>query len=174
MESGLGITLSRPVQRPLRGFPNMKTHPKLRLIAASLLFAPLAQAETYILTVENLAPAEGVHLTPVWVGFHAGDFALFEIDGTASIELERIAEDGAVMPLDSAFRAGDPGRTSVTVANPEDFTGAPVFEPGSRSARRIELDPARHRFLSYASMVIPSNDAFVGNPGGTQHSCLWR
>ncbi|MFY8136193.1 MAG: spondin domain-containing protein, partial [Aquimonas sp.] len=128
-------------------------------------FAPLAQSETYILTVENLAPAEGVHLTPVWVGFHAGDFALFEIDGTASTGLERVAEDGAVMPLDTLLRAGDAGRTSVTVANPEGFAGAPVFEPGSRSESRIELDPARHRFLSYASMVIPSNDAFVGNPG---------
>ena len=143
----------------------MKRHPKLGLIAAGLLLAPLAHSETYVLTVENLAPADGVYLTPVWVGFHAGDFSLFEIEGTASAELERIAEDGAVMPLDALFRAGDAGRTSVTIVNPEGFAGAPVFEPGSRSESRIELDPARHRFLSYASMVIPSNDAFVGNPG---------
>ena len=143
----------------------MKKLPKLRLIAAGLLLAHGAHAETYTLTVENLAPAGGVHLTPVWFGFHAGDFALFEDGGSASPGLERVAEDGAVGPLDADFRAGASGRTSVTVLNPAGFAGAPVFEPGSRSVERIELNPALHRYLSYASMVIPSNDAFVGNPG---------
>ena len=143
----------------------MKTLPKLRLIAAGCLLAQMAHAENFTLVVENLAPAEGVYLTPVWFGFHAGDFSLFEVDGVASAGLERIAEDGDVEPLDVAFRAGAAGRTSVTVLNPEGFPGAPVFEPGSRSETRVELDPALHRYLSYASMVIPSNDAFVGNPG---------
>lgn len=143
----------------------MKKLPRLRLIAAALLLAQSAHAETYTLTVENLAPGGGVYLTPVWIGFHAGDFTLFEDGASASPELERIAEDGATGPLDQAFRAQSADRTSVTVLNPEGFAGAPVFEPGARSVQWIELDPALHRYLSYASMVIPSNDAFVGNPG---------
>lgn len=143
----------------------MKKLQRLRLIAAGLLLAPGVHAETYSVTVENLAPVGGVHFTPVWIGFHGGDFALFEQGGSASPELERIAEDGAVEPLDQAFRAQSASRTSLTVLNPEGFAGAPVFEPGSRSVQQIELDPALHQYLSYASMLIPSNDGFVGNPG---------
>ncbi len=128
----------------------------------SCLSAPVL-AERYRLTVENLAPERGVFLTPVWVGFHAGDFDLYDRGVAVSAELERIAEDGVVGPLDAVFLAGDGGRTSVTALEPDGFPGAPVFEPGSIAHAEIDLDPALHRYLSYASMVIPSNDAFVAN-----------
>lgn len=137
-----------------------------RLVLASaisgLLSAP-AMAERYEITVENLAPADGVFLTPVWIGFHAGDFDLYDSGSPISPELERIAEDGAAGPLDTAFLGADSSRTSVVVTEPSGFAGAPVYEPGSTAHASIELDPATHRYLSYATMVIPSNDAFVAN-----------
>ena len=41
---------------------------------------------------------------------------------------------------------------------------APVFEPGESVSQTITVsDPASNRYLTYASMVIPSNDAFIGN-----------
>jgi hypothetical protein len=55
------------------------------------------------------------------------------------------------------------------VFNPEGFAGAPVFEPGSVSTEVFELDSNTQKYLSYASMIIPSNDAFVANGGAQEH-----
>lgn len=45
-------------------------------------------------TVENLAPANGVRLSPFWVGFHDGSFDSYDGGTPSSPELERLAEDG--------------------------------------------------------------------------------
>ena len=47
--------------------------------------------------------------------------------------------------------------------NPEGFAGAPLFDPGFSSTEMVYLDAAQHRYLSYAAMLLPSNDAFVAN-----------
>ena len=114
------------------------------------------------LTVENLAPARGTYLTPVWVGFHDGSFDLFDTNAPASSGLERIAEDGDTGPLSASFAASAAGTLQATVVS---GGAAPVFAPGQKTARTFWLDPmsAASRHLSYVSMVIPSNDAFIGN-----------
>jgi hypothetical protein len=114
------------------------------------------------LTVENLAPARGTYLTPVWVGFHDGSFDLFDTNAPASSALERIAEDGDTGPLSASFTAVAAGQFQATVMS---GGAAPVFAPGQHTTRTFWLDPLSpaSRFLSYASMVIPSNDAFIGN-----------
>ena len=49
--------------------------------------------------------------------------------------------------------------------------GIPPFAPGDSAKVTFRLDPAnpKHRYLSFASMVIPSNDAFVGNSNPTAY-----
>jgi hypothetical protein len=113
-------------------------------------------------TVANLAPARGGYLTPVWVGFHNGSFDLFDTNAPASAELERIAEDGNTGPLSAHFTTSGAGTVQATIRN---GGAAPVFAPGQKTTRTFWLDPlaASSRYLSYASMVIPSNDAFIGN-----------
>jgi len=114
------------------------------------------------LTIENLAPARGTYLTPVWVGIHNGSFDQFDINAPASPALERIAEDGTTGPLSDSFIASAAGATQATITS----GGAiPVFAPGQKTTHTFWLDPldATSRYLSYASMVIPSNDAFIGN-----------
>ena len=50
------------------------------------------------------------------------------------------------------------------VTAPAGFPGAPVFDPGESVTQTIMVsDPGSNRYLTYASMVIPSNDAFIGN-----------
>ena len=53
--------------------------------------------------IRNTAPNNGTYLTPVWLGFHDGTFDFFNMGEPASMELERIAEDGNAQPLMDAF-----------------------------------------------------------------------
>jgi hypothetical protein len=117
-------------------------------------------------TVENLAPEGGFYFTPVWLGLHNGSFDLFDPGGLASPELERLAEDGDGSALGEAFAAavgGEAGGMDALVTAPEGFAGAPVFDPGDAASVHLTVDSEMNRYLSYVSMIIPSNDAFIGN-----------
>jgi len=41
--------------------------------------------------------------------------------------------------------------------------GAPVLDPGEVTTIRVDLDASTQRFFTFLSMVIPSNDTFIGN-----------
>ena len=45
-------------------------------------------------TVENLAPKQGIGLAPFWIAFHDGSFDVFNEGEAASSALEFLAEDG--------------------------------------------------------------------------------
>jgi len=122
--------------------------------------AASATAETSVtVTIENLAPANGNWLTPVWGGFHDGGFDLFDSGAAASAGLERLAEDGNAMVLRDAFGAANPGGTDGMIG------GGPIA-PGTIVSQTFTVAEL-NRYFSYASMVLPSNDAFVGNENGT-------
>lgn len=113
-------------------------------------------------TVTNRAPSDGVYLTPVWLGYHDGEFDLFTEGDLATEGLERVAEDGDFAALRDDFAASDTGQDQV-VFNPEGFAGAPLFDPGFSSSEIVSLDTTRERYLSFNAMILPSNDAFIGN-----------
>lgn len=105
-------------------------------------------------------------LTPLWFGFHNGAFDLFDPGSMASTSLENLAEDGIVDGLQADFTAapGVPGDLQGVAANPAGFPGAPVIDPGETATAFVTpINPASYQYLSFASMVIPSNDAFIGN-----------
>jgi hypothetical protein len=107
-------------------------------------------------------PANGTYLTPVWVGFHNGSFDVYDSGSPASAALERLAEDGNTMPISDLFTMSGAGRVQATLPS---NMGIPPLAPGETASRTFDLDPraALDRYLSFASMVIPSNDAFIGN-----------
>ena len=117
---------------------------------------------TLQLTFQNRSPENGTFLTPVWIGVHDGTFDFVDVGQAALGSLERIAEDGATGPLEAMFSGSIAGGLQATVAN---TTGGPVYGPGASETITLELDRAnpRHQYLSFASMVIPSNDAFIAN-----------
>lgn len=132
--------------------------------AAALLGGPSAQAASVEVTVENLTAEGGVFLTPVFVGFHAGTADLYDSASAVTPGFERLAEDGSTQFLNDEFQAGSSSR--VSGALPGGFGTFPppaVLGPGQTSSATFEVDPVENRYLSYVSMVIPSNDAFVGN-----------
>ncbi|MGK0190316.1 MAG: hypothetical protein ACI9R3_006139 [Verrucomicrobiales bacterium] len=115
-----------------------------------------------MLTITNDAPENGTFLTPVWIGLHDGTFDLFNTGEAASSGLERLAEDGNTAPLSEEFLASVGAGFDMTLASNE---GIPPFSPGESETITFTVDAnnPKHRYLSFASMVIPSNDAFIGN-----------
>ena len=118
--------------------------------------------------IENLAPAGGTWLTPVWVGFHDGTFDTYDFDHPASAALERIAEDGNTAPLMESFADSGAGDVQGTIIAD---MGIPPIAPGETATMTFMLDrrDRGNRYFSYASMVIPSNDAFIANGNPRSH-----
>lgn len=146
---------------------NAKQWTILSVACLALALAAPLQADSHmarvVVKVENLVPYGGVYFTPVWVGFHDGMFDLFDVGGLAGAGLERIAEDGDAGPLRAEFAAAAPQGLDDVILSPDGFPGAPVFDPGERSSAEFMLNTTYHRYMSFASMIIPSNDAFIGN-----------
>lgn len=131
-----------------------------------LLISATTQAAQVKVTVENLAPNMGNLLTPMWVGFHDGGFDIYNQNQPASAGLERLAEDGNTAPLSGEFLASGNGTVDGTIPGPSG-----VFLPGEMAMMLFQMDEnaASSRFFSYASMVIPSNDAFIANGPPQSH-----
>ena len=139
-------------------------------LAAILAVTPmlLAQEVSVTVRIENLAPPNGNFLTPFWVGFHDGSFDIYNIGAAAGAGLESLAEDGATATLSAEFLASGAGTVDGTIVS-----GGPIppLPPGENTRMTFSLDPnsANSLYFSYASMVIPSNDAFVANGDPMAH-----
>ncbi len=107
-------------------------------------------------------------LTPVWFGFHNGQFDMFDVGapaasvlGTNAVEL--IAELGDVSQITADFTAapGIPGDIQGVVAT---TTGPPPIEPGETGTGFVTpINPSAYQYFSFLSMVVPTNDTFIGN-----------
>ncbi|MDH3626342.1 MAG: spondin domain-containing protein [Acidobacteriota bacterium] len=143
------------------------------LFAIGLMVAGLSHAQqvgrrAVVVTVQNLAPAGGTYQSPIWIGFHDGGFDLYDLGMASSEALERIAEDGDTAALNALFATMMPDGIQTTVA----ANGMmPPLAPGQLASRIFELDPSdpNTRYFSFASMVLPSNDTFVGNDSPVAH-----
>lgn len=129
----------------------------LVLALAATGFAGAAQATRLSITVENLAPQEGFFFTPVYGAFHDGGFDLFDVGALASPEFERLAEDGDFSFVRDARLAAFPNSQGFAV-----FGSAGPIAPGETVTLDVNINGASNRFLTLASMLIPSQDAFIG------------
>jgi len=133
------------------------------LLLLPMISAQTAQAVTVRVTIENLAPTDGVYLTPVWVGFHNGSFDSYNPGQAASSALERIAEDGNTGPISNLFASA--GRVQGTIGG--------LIAPGDTVDQVFRINPNdANRYFSYASMVLPSSDYFVANGNPEAHDLL--
>lgn len=116
-------------------------------------------------SITNLAPTNGTYLTPMWFGFHDGSFDMFDVGASASAGVERIAEDGNPAVLGGEFVASGAGTVSGVLS------GVGPIAPGATTDMIVTIDESSlsSLYFSWASMVIPSNDAFVGNDNSRQH-----
>ena len=109
-------------------------------------------------TFEELQPPLGFFITEPWVGLHDGSFDLFEPGQRASAGLEALAEGGNTELLGAEFAQA--GRLQATIGN----GNVQFISPGETIEGSIAVrNAAAYRYFSFASMLIPSNDAFIGN-----------
>ncbi|MEM9167093.1 MAG: spondin domain-containing protein [Planctomycetota bacterium] len=120
-----------------------------------------AGAQAVSVTFENLLPSGGTAFTPVFFGLSDGSFDLFDPGSPASAGLEEVAELGSTGTLAGEFAAAAPNGLSATTS-----TG-PITGGNSASVNFNVTNPADARFLTFASMVVPTNDLFVGNGNNT-------
>jgi hypothetical protein len=119
--------------------------------ALSLLAANSVQAAQISVTLTNLTG--GMHFTPRLLVAHTADVDMFEVGSPASTGLATIAEGGDVSVLAGALDA--------TPDNNSHETFGGLLAPATVSAvYTFETDD--HPYLSMASMLLPTNDAFVG------------
>ena len=114
-------------------------------------------------TIENLAPENGTFITPTWVGFHNGEFDTYDRGRPVSPGLESLAEDGATDGISAEFIASGSGTTDGTLVGTEGVEGP--IDPGETVSQTFTLDShdPSNRYFNYASMLLPSNDAFIAN-----------
>lgn len=132
--------------------------------AVLLMSGAAAQAQTrqVTITVQNLAAGDGTVVAPLNFGFGTGAFDGFNLGQVASAAIQRAAELGSGALWLPAFSAADPGATVGTV-------GASPLLPGLSASTTVSVDAAHNPFFSFAAMVVPSNDFFLGNDSPTEY-----
>ena len=133
--------------------------------AIAAMFALCASAQAAVVdvtvTVQNLAPANSVSFAPLHVGFNNGSFDAFNLGGVAAAPIISVAEGGAGGAWQAAFAAADPTATRGTIGG--------LLLPGASSSLTFSVDTALNPFFTFGSMVVPSNDFFIGNDSPTEY-----
>lgn len=128
-------------------------------------------------SITNNSPQGGAYITPVWIGFHNGSFDSYNSGLSSQAGLERIAEDGNMDQISDDFGMGmtyidnsGGSPVSATVASSQagderqqGALGAGPLGPGASASAEFSLTASLNRFLSYASMVLPTSDYLVAN-----------
>ncbi len=126
----------------------------LVLLTASVGFAQ-PTSTTYSVTITNLTG--GQPLTPPLIATHRPATGLFNVGQPASLQLKEIAENGNLDPMLTAL-GNDKHVSDIVVAAAGD---PPPLLPGQSVTVEIsESDGAK--FVSFASMLICTNDGFTG------------
>lgn len=126
----------------------------LALLTASIGFAE-AESTTYSVTITNLT--DGQPLTPPLIATHRPATGIFTVGHAASFELKEIAENGNLGPMLAAL-GGDEHVSDSVVAVAGD---PPPLLPGQSVTVEIgESEGAK--WVSFASMLICTNDGFTG------------
>jgi hypothetical protein len=129
--------------------------------AAAALCCATSQAAQVNITIENLDDAGGFSFTPFWLGVHDGGFDAFDAGAMANMDVTAIAEGGDTSVITGEFAMSYPGGVQTTFLEPN---GPPVFSPGESATTSLMIaDTMTNRYLNYLSMVVPSNDLFIGN-----------
>lgn len=130
---------------------------------APALAGGAGHAPTYRVTIDNLTAGQA--FTPALAATHRGSNLFFNVGRRASNGIVQIAENGDLGPM-SAFLASSPRVVDT-------FTGGapqvPASDPGGTpftSSVTFEIDGRRgHNRISWAAMLICTNDGFTGVNG---------
>jgi hypothetical protein len=135
---------------------------RLTVGAAALALCATAGAAQLNVTVkvENLAPTNSISFAPLHLGFNNGSFDAFNNGETATSPIVSVAEGGSGSAWQPAFAAADPSATRGTIGG--------LLQPGERRSSSFLVDTMLNPFFTFAAMVVPSNDFFIGNDSPTR------
>jgi hypothetical protein len=136
----------------------MKLLSGLVLSGLVALAAPPAHADLRQVTVrvDNLAPTNSVSFAPLRFAFNNGTFDAFNEGQAANAATVSIAEGGSGSAWFPAFAAADP--TAVFGSTMGALTPGASF-----ITQTFLVDTTLNPFFTFAAMVLPSNDFFIGN-----------
>ncbi len=125
-------------------------------IASAVLAAPAQASDTkiYDVTITNIT--RGQTFTPIMVATHKRGQYLFKLGDAASNELAIVAESGNNQPLQDALLNSGVAYDTVSSAG--------LLAPGESVTVRVKAKGA-FKYISVASMLIPTNDAFIAING---------
>ena len=139
--------------------------PLIRLLASAVLLATATAAQSaqvnVLVKIENLAPASSVAVAPLHLAFNNGSYDAFNLGGVAGAAIVSVAEGGLGVAWQAAFAAADPTAVRGTI-------GGPLL-PGASKSSSFLVDTTVNAFFTFAAMVVPSNDFFIGNDAPTAH-----
>jgi hypothetical protein len=133
----------------------------LAVAACFAAFSAQAALVDVTVTVQNLVPTNGIAFAPLHLGFHGGNFDAFNLGGMATAPIISVAEGGAGGAWQAAFAAADPTATRGTVGG--------LLLPGASSSLTLRVDTALNPLFTFAGMVVPSNDFFIGNDNPAEY-----
>ncbi len=116
---------------------------------------------TVRVTVQNLAPANGIAFAPLRLGFNQGVFDAFNIGTIATAPIVSVAEGGGGSDWFPAFAATEPAATTGSVGG--------LLLAGASASNTFTVDAMLNPFFTFGAMVVPSNDFFIGNDSATQY-----
>jgi hypothetical protein len=120
-----------------------------------------AQDRMVTVTITNLSATNSISFAPTHLGFHRGAFDAFDIGATPAAGIISVAEGGAGGQWQADFAAADPTATRGIIAG--------ALTPGQTRSQSFIVNAGLNQFFTFASMVIPSNDFFIGNDNPTQY-----
>jgi hypothetical protein len=115
-----------------------------------------AELREVTVRVDNLAPINSVSFAPLRFAFNNGTFDAFNEGQAANAATISIAEGGSGSAWFPAFAAADP--TAVFGSTMGALTPGASF-----TTRTFLVDTTLNPFFTFAAMVLPSNDFFIGN-----------
>ncbi len=136
--------------------------------------AAMAVPVSVRVTVQNLAPTNSVSFAPFRLAFNKGTFDTFN-NGQAAFLLGHpsiatapivtVAAGGSGSTWFPAWAANEPTAVTGTVVP----SPAGALTPGLTGSSVFTVDPAVNPFFTFGSMVVPSNDYFIGNDSPSQY-----
>lgn len=124
-----------------------------KLVCATALLASATAVNAAEISVSVTNLTHGMYFTPLLVSAHGADNSLFTVGTVASTELQAMAEGGMLDGLETATES----LGAVNQVNP----AAGPLAPGA-SSPMVDLSTGVNTQLSVVSMLLPTNDAFVG------------
>jgi hypothetical protein len=129
----------------------------LGTVSSAAAEAPIA---TYEVTIDDLTA--GQPLTPPVVATHRAATGIFTVGQSASFALKEIAENGNLAPMLAQLGADKHVSDSVAAAAPLVPAGLPGSAMFDDSVTLTVTASEGAKFLSFASMLICTNDGFTG------------